>query len=237
MIGWGDIYNVVVAMAPLYVALMLGYGSMKWWKIFTPEQGDAINRLVCYFTLPLFTFQFTASVDPFQWNYLFIGADVISKVIIVVVIAIWAKFSSKGSYGWSITSFSLCTLTSSLVVGVPLGKAMYGQMGVDLIVQSSVFQAIIWLTLLLFVLEFRRTGLDIYSNTSSKDPRVQPVDQLPAQNDDLEQNMEVMAEMNDSSTSSPSIWSFFKVVGQKLAANPNSYAVYIGIAWAIISNR
>ncbi|KAH7543446.1 hypothetical protein FEM48_Zijuj02G0185100 [Ziziphus jujuba var. spinosa] len=237
MIGWGDIYNVVVAMAPLYVALMLGYGSMKWWKIFTPEQGDAINRLVCYFTLPLFTFQFTATVDPFQWNYLFIGADVISKVIIVVVIAIWAKFSSKGSYGWSITSFSLCTLTSSLVVGVPLGKAMYGQMGVDLIVQSSVFQAIIWLTLLLFVLEFRRTGLDIYSNTSSKDPRVQPVDQLPAQNDDLEQNMEVMAEMNDSSTSSPSIWSFFKVVGQKLAANPNSYAVYIGIAWAIISNR
>ena len=78
MIGWEDVYKVVVAMVPLYVALMLGYGSVKWWKIFTPEQCGAINRFVCFFTLPLFTFEFTAHVDPFEWNYLFIGADVIS---------------------------------------------------------------------------------------------------------------------------------------------------------------
>lgn len=83
----------------------------------------------------------------------------ISKVIIVGVLGLWVKFSAKGSYGWSITSFSLSTLTNSLVVGVPLLQAMYGPSAVDLVVQLSVVQAIIWLTLLLFVLEFRRTRI------------------------------------------------------------------------------
>ncbi|XP_015875637.2 auxin efflux carrier component 5 isoform X2 [Ziziphus jujuba] len=228
MIGWDDVYKVVVAMVPLYVALILGYGSVKWWKIFTPEQCGAINRFVCFFTLPLFTFEFTANVDPFKWNLLFIAADAISKLIIVAVLAFWARCSSKGSYRWSITSFSLCTLTNSLVVGVPLMKAMYGQMAVDLVVQSSVIQAIIWLTILLFVLEFRRTGLDISSTTSNGDSGVQSLDQ-PGK--DLEGDIEVMA-----SSSSPSFWSLMKVVWYKLAMNPNSYAVFIGIAWAFVAN-
>ncbi|KAL7228162.1 hypothetical protein ACSBR2_006972 [Camellia fascicularis] len=126
MIEWQHVYKVVVAMVPLYIALMLDYGSIKWWKIFTPEECDAMNRLVCYFTLPLFTFEFTAYVDHFKMNNKFIGVDAISKVIIVVVLAFWAKCSRKGSYCWSITSFSLYTLTNSLVVGVPLLKAIYG---------------------------------------------------------------------------------------------------------------
>ena len=75
MIGWGDIYKVVVAMAPLYMALGLGYGPVKWWQIFTPEQCDAINKLVVYFTLPCFTFEFTLHMDPFGLNYRFMAAD------------------------------------------------------------------------------------------------------------------------------------------------------------------
>ncbi|KAL6142976.1 hypothetical protein ACLB2K_061251 [Fragaria x ananassa] len=227
MIGWEDVYKVVVAMAPLYFALILGFGSVRWWGIFTPEQCGAINRFVCFFTLPLFTFEFTAHVDPFEWNYRFIAADAISKLIIVVVLAFWAKCSSKGSYSWSITSFSLCTLTNSLVVGVPLMKAMYGPMAVDLVVQSSVVQAIIWLTVLLFVLEFRRTGLDISSN----DTRVQSVEL---------QGVKDVEGLNQSTVAnSPSYyyWCLLKGVWLKLGMNPNSYAVFIGIAWAFIANR
>ncbi|WCJ29105.1 Auxin efflux carrier family protein [Euphorbia peplus] len=139
MIESGDIYKVIVAITPLYVALILGYGSVKWWKIFvTPEQCEALNRLVCYFTLPLFTFDFMLRASPFEMNYLFIAADAISKVIIVLVLAFWTKFSGKGSYSWFITSFSLCTMTNSLVLGVHLMKAMYDEMGVDLVVQGSV---------------------------------------------------------------------------------------------------
>ncbi|XP_052181106.1 auxin efflux carrier component 5-like [Diospyros lotus] len=214
MIGWEDVYKMVVAMVPLYVALVLGYGSVRWWRIFTAEQCDAVNRLVCYFTLPLFTFEFTAHIDPFQMNYPFIAGDAISKVIIVGMIAIWAKCSGKGSYCWSITSFSLCTLTNSLVVWVPLMKAMYGQLGVDLVVQSSVVQAIVWLTILLFVLEFLRSSTG-----------------LVGEDKDLE------GDGNGVVGARPSFWSLMKVVGQKLAMNPNSYACIVGITWAFLSNR
>lgn len=233
MIGLEDVYKVVAAMVPLYVALMLGYGSVKWWKIFTPDQCDAINRLVCYFTLPLFTFEFTAHTDPFKWDYMFIAADVVSKVIIVVVLALWAKCSAKGSYGWSITSFSLCTLTNSLVVGVPLAKAMYGSLGVDLVIQGSVFQAIVWLTLLLFVLEMRRAGFDISLTPSSVEgdsPTRTSVNQTAKV--DLERRMEMIV-----SSSRPSFWSLMRRVWMKLAMNPNSYACIVGIAWASIANR
>ncbi|PSR92937.1 Auxin efflux carrier component like [Actinidia chinensis var. chinensis] len=232
MIQWEDVYKVVAAMVPLYVALVLGYGSVKWWHIFTREQCDAINQFVCYFTLPLFTFEFTAHVDPFEMNYLFISADAISKVIIVLVLAFWAKCSSKGSYCWSITSFSLSTLTNSLVVGVPLIKAMYGQVGVDLVVQSSVIQAIVWLTLLLFVLEFRRSSsIDLIST----------VDAPQAEKDsDLEGNINNINVVMSSSTSTstrPAFWYLMKIVWLKLAMNPNSYACIVGLTWAFLSNR
>ncbi|XWS58820.1 hypothetical protein CRYUN_Cryun08bG0066600 [Craigia yunnanensis] len=220
MIGWEDVYKVVVAMVPLYVALMLGYGSVKWWGIFTPEQCDALNRLVCYFTLPLFAVEFTSHIDPFEMNYRFIGADAISKLVIVVALAFWAKCSSRGSYCWSITSFSLSTLTNGLVVGVPLMRAMYGQTGVDLVVQSSVVQAIIWLTILLFVLEFRRSGVSIASATK-----------------DGEQEKDVGGNTDAGVSSRPSFWYLMKVVGMKLAMNPNSYACVIGLAWAFVANR
>ncbi|CAN0859486.1 Auxin efflux carrier component 5 [Linum grandiflorum] len=223
MIVWEDVYKVTEAMVPLYVALILGYGSVRWWKVFTPEQCGAINRLVCYFTLPLFTFEFTAHIDPFKMNYRFVAADAVSKVIIVAVLAFWAKFSRKGSYCWSITSFSLSTLTNSLVVGVPLMKAMYGPMGVDLVVQGSVVQAIIWLTLLLFVLEFRRTGLDAV---------VVSVPDDGAGGKDLESTHRTTI-MHDQ----PSFWYLMKVVWVKLAMNPNSYACIIGLVWAFVSNR
>ncbi|XP_077227326.1 auxin efflux carrier component 5-like [Tasmannia lanceolata] len=227
MIGWGDVYKVVESMTPLYVALCLGYGSVRWCHIFTPEQCVAIDRLISFFTLPLFTFEFTAHVDPFEMNYRFICADVISKVIIIVVLAMWVKFSSKGSYCWSITNFSLSTLSNTLVVGVPLLKAMYGEDAVALVVQSFVVQAIIWFTILLFVLEFRKARNDNSATSMTGDTHAISIDSTK----DLEGNKNVEI------ISRPSFWSIMKIVCVKLALNPNSYASIIGIIWASISNR
>ncbi|XP_054781990.1 auxin efflux carrier component 5 isoform X2 [Prosopis cineraria] len=234
MIGWQDVYKVVVAMVPLYVALMLGYGSVRWWGIFTREQCDAINRLVCYFTLPLFTFEFTAHIDPFRMNFPFIAADTISKFIIVSVLAFWAKCSSKGSYCWSITSFSLCTLTSALVVGVPLTKAMYGPLGVDLVVQSSVVQAIVWLTLLLFVLEFRRAGtIQGTDSTSHSNPSVKAPKDVATVAVVVDEGLVI----SSGTATRPPFWKSMKLVGLKLAVNPNTYGCIVGISWAFIANR
>ncbi|KAL2941500.1 Auxin efflux carrier component 5 [Bienertia sinuspersici] len=210
---------------------------------FKPDQCDAINRLVCYFTLPLFNLDFTAHTNPFKWNYKFLAADAISKVIIVSALALWARCSSKGSYCWSITSFSLSTLTNSLVVGVPLLGAMYGRTGVDLVVQFSVIQAIVWLTVLLFVLEFRQSRTDFPSaincgaNTQVvKDPsQVVHSDLENSDEKDLEEKS--MNDGAEDNISRPSLWSLMKVVGMKLLANPNSYSCIIGIIWAFFACR
>ena len=159
-------------MVPLCVALVLGYGSVKWWHMFTPEQCNAINLFACYFIFPLFVFEFTSHVNPFQMNYHFIAADAISKSLVLLVLALWANCSGHGTYSWSITSFSLSALNNSLVVGVPLMKAMYGQMGMDLVIQSSVVQSILWLMVLLFMLELRRTRTDFSTKTITRDSGV-----------------------------------------------------------------
>lgn len=232
MIGWEDVYNVVVAVVPLYVALLLGYASVKWWRIFsTAEQCDAVNRFVSYFTLPLFTFEFTVHVDPYEMNYKFAAADAISKAIIVAVLAVWARCSSKGSFCWSITSFSLATLTNGLLVGVPLIKAMYGPQAADLVVQSSVIQAVIWLTLLLFVLELRQTMNKFNSGGAPAAPAVENG------GDDLETNRKAVVESSDKAAA-PSFWrTSMRAVWSKLAMNPNTYGCFGGIIWAFISKR
>lgn len=237
MISLEDISKVIVATMPLYVALILGYGSVKWWRLFKPDQCDAINRLVCYFTLPLFNLDFTAHSNPFKWDYKFLAADALSKVIIVAVLALWVRCSSKGSYCWSITSFSLSTLTNSLVVGVPLLGAMYGRMGVDLVVQFSVTQAIIWLTVLLFVLEFRQSRTDFPSTINCGSSVVRDPSQVHSFGSEpkeleVKSTNEGMCEIRR-----PSLWSLMKVVWMKLLANPNSYSCIIGIAWAFFASR
>ncbi|XP_077227454.1 auxin efflux carrier component 5-like [Tasmannia lanceolata] len=220
MIGWADVYKVVESMTPLYLALCLGYGSVRWWHMFTPDQCVAINRLVYVFSLPLLTFELTTSIESFKMNYQFIFADAISKLITIVVLVVWAKFSSAGSYSWSITNFSLSTLSNTLVVGVPLLGAMYGKDAVALVVQSSVVQAIIWLTALLFVFEFRKAMNESLETSNAGDTRA-----------DIEGNENLMIR------SRPFFWSIMKIVLLKLARNPNSYASIVGIIWAFISQR
>ncbi|KAL0886996.1 hypothetical protein Bca101_010979 [Brassica carinata] len=58
-----------------------------------------------------------------------------------------------------ITLFSLSTLPNTLVMGIPLLRAMYGDFSGNLMVQIVVLQSIIWNTLMLFLFEFRGARL------------------------------------------------------------------------------
>lgn len=222
MIGLRDIYKVVEAMVPLYFSLFLGYGSVRWWHIFSPEQCRAVNKLVAFFTLPFFTLNFALHVDPFSLNHRFIAADAISKLFILFVVAVWANCGSKvgGSYCWSITAFSLSTLTNALVVGVPLLGAMYGKWAEELMVQLSVVQAIVWLTVLLFLLELRKAWSGVAGG-----------------GEEVEEGRKEEGINGVSSLRSPSCGELMKVVWLKLALNPNTYASVVGITWAFIANR
>ncbi|KAL6555325.1 putative auxin efflux carrier component 1c [Orobanche gracilis] len=155
MISITDLYHVLTAVVPLYVAMILAYGSVKWWKIFTPDQCSGINRFVALFAVPLLSFHFISSNNPYAMNYRFIAADTLQKLIVLAVLAVWSRTSSKGSLEWSITLFSLSTLPNTLVMGIPLLKGMYGDHSGTLMVQIVVLQCIIWYTLMLFLFEFR----------------------------------------------------------------------------------
>ncbi|XP_004493383.1 probable auxin efflux carrier component 1b [Cicer arietinum] len=155
MISALDLYHVLTAVVPLYVAMILAYGSVKWWKIFTPDQCSGINRFVALFAVPLLSFHFISTNNPYAMNYRFIAADSLQKAIVLAILFIWSRTSSRGSLEWSITLFSLSTLPNTLVMGIPLLKGMYGDNSGTLMVQIVVLQCIIWYTLMLFLFEYR----------------------------------------------------------------------------------
>lgn len=159
MITLSDLYHVLTAVVPLYVAMILAYGSVKWWKIFSPDQCSGINRFVALFAVPLLSFHFISTNNPYAMNFRFIAADTLQKVIVLVILAIWSRVSSRGSLEWSITLFSLSTLPNTLVMGIPLLKGMYGDFSGSLMVQIVVLQCIIWYTLMLFLFEYRGARL------------------------------------------------------------------------------
>ncbi|KNA21741.1 hypothetical protein SOVF_040160 [Spinacia oleracea] len=159
MIKLIDLYHVLTAVVPLYVAMILAYGSVKWWKIFSPDQCSGINRFVALFAVPLLSFHFISTNNPYAMNYRFIAADTLQKLIVLVILFLWSKLSSRGSLEWSITLFSLSTLPNTLVMGIPLLKGMYGDESGTLMVQIVVLQCIIWYTLMLFLFEYRGARL------------------------------------------------------------------------------
>ncbi|KAA8522729.1 hypothetical protein F0562_009109 [Nyssa sinensis] len=159
MITGKDIYDVLAAIVPLYVAMVLAYGSVRWWKIFTPDQCSGINRFVAIFAVPLLSFHFISSNNPYAMNYQFIAADTLQKVVILTALLLWHAFTKNGSLEWMITLFSLSTLPNTLVMGIPLLKAMYGDFSGNLMVQIVVLQSVIWYTLMLFLFEYRGAKL------------------------------------------------------------------------------
>ncbi|KAK8460096.1 hypothetical protein SEVIR_2G275402v4 [Setaria viridis] len=232
MIGWGDVYKVVAAMAPLYFALGLGYGSVRWWKLFTPDQCDAVNRLVAYFSVPFFAFDFAARIDPFALSYRVLAADALAKLAVVVSLAAWAaacasarrgggdgKGNKDRAFSWCITGFSLAALNNTLVVGVPLLDAMYGKWARDLIVQISVVQIIVYFPLLLLTFEARRAW------GAGKRPAAE------------EEGAGGDVEESGGETAARSFWPLVRAVWMKVAKNPNVYAGVLGVAWACVTNR
>ncbi|XP_027353608.1 auxin efflux carrier component 2-like [Abrus precatorius] len=155
MIKGKDIYEVLATLVPLYVAFTLAYGSVRWWKIFTPEQCSGINRFVAVFAVPFLSFHYISSNNLYTMNFRFVAADTLQKVGILVGLFLWNTFTKWGSIDWTITFFSLSTLPNTLIMGIPLLKAMYGDFTASLMVQIVVLQSGVWSTFLLFMFEYR----------------------------------------------------------------------------------
>uniref|UniRef100_A0ACD5YDJ1 Uncharacterized protein n=1 Tax=Avena sativa TaxID=4498 RepID=A0ACD5YDJ1_AVESA len=247
MIGWGDVYRVVAAMAPLYFALGLGYGSVRWWKLFTPDQCEAVNRLVIYFAFPFFGFDFTARAGPFGASYRVLAADAIAKLAVLLAIAGCAAFKAatprtrrggRATYSWCITGFSLAALNNALLVGVPLLDAMYGKWARDIIVQLSVLQAVVWFPLMLVVFEARQGWLEM---TPSAEVFALEEGDLAETPGSVDVDRPAAAGGDGRKKTAATGWTFWAPllgnVGLKIVRNPNVYASILGVAWSSMANR
>ncbi|KAH0973315.1 hypothetical protein GBA52_025471 [Prunus armeniaca] len=124
MISLADVYHVVAATVPLYVAMILAYVSVKWWKLFTPDQCSGINKFVAKFSIPLLSFQVISGNNPYKMNLKLILSDCLQKLIAFLALTAITKFSSHGGLNSIITGLSLSTMPNTLILGIPLLKAM-----------------------------------------------------------------------------------------------------------------
>ncbi|XP_025801632.1 probable auxin efflux carrier component 5b [Panicum hallii] len=198
------------------------------WKELPLDQCDAVNRLVAYFSVPFFAFDFAARIDPFALSYRVLAADALAKLAVVLSLATWAAAAASASahrgaaagggkgkdraVSWCITGFSRAALNNTLVVGVPLLDAMYGKWARDLIVQI-----IVYFPALLLAFEARRAW-----------GAGKPAAAEGAAEGDVEESGE---------TAARSFWPLVRAVWMKVARNPNVYAGVLGVAWACVTNR
>ncbi|ERN14533.1 hypothetical protein AMTR_s00038p00074690 [Amborella trichopoda] len=176
MISASAFYDIFTAMVPLYVAMFLAYGSVKWWRIFTPDQCSGINRFVAIFATPFLSLRIICSINPYKMNLRFILADTLQKLLILFLLVLWGSFSSWGSLDGVITLFSISTLPNTLIIGIPLLSAMYGVESNGLLIQIVVLQGLVWYTLLLFLFELKAKMVKGPQITVSMGSEVSPVD-------------------------------------------------------------
>ncbi|KAL8459125.1 hypothetical protein ACS0TY_036551 [Phlomoides rotata] len=111
--------------------------------------------------------------------------------------------------------------------GVPLLRATYREVGVDLVVQSSVIQCILWFPILLFLLEFWRTTCSMSMSRDQQHCSIEITDAADDSNNRLP----------SSTLLSSNLGATMKKVGAKLSKNPNCYACALGFIWALLANR
>ncbi|XP_042502692.1 probable auxin efflux carrier component 8 [Macadamia integrifolia] len=228
MISLADVYHVMEATIPLYVAMILAYMSAKWWKLFTLEQCSGINKFVAKFSIPLLSFHVISTTNPYKMNMKLMLSDTLQKLFAFLLLAVFTKISSRGNLDWIITGLSVSTLPNTLILGIPLLRAMYGDEAKALLAQIVVLQSLIWNNLLLFLHEFRVA--EAVSTTPSLEATGQSVAPQGAQ---LKEREETRA----TTTRKLKTKQILMTVGRKLISNPNTHASLVGLIWAFIHFR
>ncbi|MBA0571868.1 hypothetical protein Golob_002237 [Gossypium lobatum] len=230
MISPADVYHVIAATVPLYFAMILAYVSVKWWKLFTPEQCAGINKFVAKFSIPLLSFQVISENNPYKMNLKLILADFLQKLLAFLVLFGLTKLSSRGGLSSIITGLSLSTLPNTLILGIPLLRAMYGDKSATLLAQIVVLQSLIWYNLLLFLFELNATKAA--SETTVAVSQASGDEEASEEAQGKEGGEETQTRARKSKT-----MLIFLTVGKKLMANPNTHATLLGLIWASIQFR
>nr|AXX82999.1 auxin polar transport protein [Betula pendula] len=226
MICLADVYHVLAATVPLYVVMIVAYISVKWWKLFTPDQCSGINKFVAKYSIPLLSFQVISANNPYKMNLKLIFADLMQKLLAFFVLIAITKISSRGDLNSIITGISLSTLPNTLILGLPLLKAMYGEEAALILGQIVVLQSLVWYNLLLFLFEL---------SAANAAPMTPPLEAPVATEAPQEaQTKEEEEELRTRTTKKIKTMLILLTVGKKLIRNPNTHATFLGLIWASI---
>ncbi|KAL2330028.1 hypothetical protein Fmac_017609 [Flemingia macrophylla] len=231
MISLADAYHVVSATVPLYVTMILAYVSVKWWKIFTPDQCLGINKFVAKFSIPLLSFQIISSNNIYKMSLKLVYADFVQKLLAFLVLIAITKISGRGGLKWIITGLSLTTLPNTLILGIPLIKAMYKGEAVVLLAQVIFLQSMIWYNLLLFLYELDavKTSPPVASAPPSQGSGEAEIAREAQAKGEEDEEHRTKSKMK--------VLAILVTVGKKLIRNPNTYATLMGFIWSSIQFR
>ncbi|KAI3474817.1 hypothetical protein Pfo_030128 [Paulownia fortunei] len=209
MITLADVYHVIAAIIPLYVAMIAAYLSIKWWKLFTPDQCSGINKFVANFSIPLLSFQVISSNNPYKMNLKLVSADFLQKLLAFIILAVIVKLRSRGSLSWG----------------------MYGEEAATLLAQIVVLQSLIWYNLLLILFEIDATKepINVASPSEATGELETPQGPEPTDGDKEDGRIKNQRKRN--------IRIILSTVGKKLIRNPNTHATLAGLIWASIHFR
>ncbi|CAL5191239.1 unnamed protein product [Lathyrus oleraceus] len=224
MISLANVFHVVTKTVPLYVTMFLAYVSIKWFKLFTQEQCSGINKFVAKFSIPLLSFQIISSNNIYKMSLKLMYADFIQKLLAFLLLTAIIKIRGKGGLKWIITGLSLSTLPNTLIIGIPVLKAMYNDEAVVLLAQFVFLQSMVWYNLLLFIYEF-----DAAKNTLSAPPSETASEIQSKEEEEDEESVGTKRKMK--------IYPILVTVGKKLIRNPNTFASLLGIIWSSIHFR
>ncbi|WVZ05810.1 hypothetical protein V8G54_019156 [Vigna mungo] len=211
--------------------MILAYVSVKWWKIFTPDQCSGINKFVAKFSIPLLSFQIISSNNIYKMTLKLLYADFVQKLLAFLVLIAITKISGRGGLKWIITGFSLTTLPNTLILGIPLMKATYKGEAVLLLAQIIFLQSMIWYNLLLFLYE-----LDA---VNTRPASAAPPSQGSAGETDTDREVQSKGEedVDPRTKRKLKVLPILAKVGKKLIKNPNTYATLMGFIWSSIHFR
>ncbi|CAI9109629.1 OLC1v1009488C1 [Oldenlandia corymbosa var. corymbosa] len=231
MVSPTEVYHVVEALVPLYTAMILAYASVKWWKIFTIDQCSGINKFVARFSVPFLSFQVIATNNIYKMNVKLIFADLLQKILAFILLTLITKLSYRGGLrlNWVLTGVSLSTLPNTLVLGIPLLRAMYGVEAAAWLSQIVVLQSLIWYNLLLLLFELNATR-EVHHVTlpSAINREMVTIEEAAEKEEESQDEVRSRTEM------------VVKVplkIGRKLVRNPNTHATLAGLIWSSIHFR
>ncbi|EEF45013.1 conserved hypothetical protein [Ricinus communis] len=183
---------------------------------------------VAKFSIPLLSFQVISNNNPYKMNLKLIFADFLQKLLAALVLLAITKISSRGRLNWIITGLSLSTLPNTLILGIPLLKAMYGAEA-EALSQIVVLQSLVWYNLLLFLFELNAT----YAAPVAPSSETTGDQEAPQE----AQSKEEEDETNTSTTRRAKTMVILLTVGKKLLRNPNFHATLLGLIWASVHFR